>query len=301
MTLEISQNIKNNVDNCVALESTLITHGFPYPENLSIARESESQVRAGGATPATIAVIDGKLKVGLSQAELETLAAPRTDTIKASARDLPIAITKKKTAGTTVAATMRIAAEAGITMFATGGLGGVHRGVADTWDISADLQELARTNVCVVCAGAKSLLDLPKTLEVLETLGVPVIGYRTNEFPAFYSRTSGLKLDARADTPQEMAAIIRAHKELKLPGGILIVNPIDEAIALPYDEMERHIQAAVKLAEGQGITGKAATPFLLKEIIKATGGKTVEPNKALIRANARLAGEIAVALQNIKN
>ena len=281
MTLEITPEAADSLNNnkgVVALESTLITHGFPHPENLAIARESEDAVRAGGAVPATIAVIDGILKAGLLDDELKTLAT-RKNVIKASSRDLPIAIARKMTAGTTVAATMRIAAEAGIKLFATGGLGGVHRGVADTWDISADLQELSKTNVTVVCSGAKSLLDLPKTLEVLEILGVPVIGYRTDEFPAFYSRSSGLKIDARADTPREMAAIIKAHENLKMPGGILIVNPVSEEHALGFDEMEKHIATALKQAEGEGITGKAATPYLLNAIVKATNGKTVEPNK----------------------
>lgn len=297
MKLEIAPEAAENLKKggaVVALESTLITHGFPPPENLKIALESESAVRAGGAVPATIAVLDGSLKVGLSEDELKTLIS-RKNMIKASTRDLPLCVARKMSAGTTVAATMRIAAAAGIKLFATGGLGGVHRGVADTWDISADLQELSRTNVCVVCSGAKSLLDLPKTLEMLETLGVPVIGYRTDEFPAFYARTSGLKIDARADTPRELAAVIKAHDDLGLPGGMLIVNPIAEEHALPADEMERHIQVAVKKAESEGVSGKAATPYLLNAIVAATGGKTLEPNKALIRANARLAAEIATA------
>lgn len=299
MTLKIApepaETLKKS-GSVVALESTLVTHGFPYPQNLEIALESESEVRAGGATPATVAVLGGRLHVGLSHSELEFLAKPNPETLKASSRDLPVCVARKLNAGTTVAATMRIAADAGITMFATGGIGGVHRGVPDTWDISADMTELARTNVCVVCAGAKSLLDLPKTLEVLETMGVPVIGYGTDEFPAFYSRTSGLKLDTRADTPEDVAAIIRAHRALGLPGGMLVVNPLPEKDALPEAEIEKHITEGCALADKQGITGKAMTPFLLRHIATATGGRTIEPNKALIRANARLAGQIAAAL-----
>lgn len=299
MQLEITpqtQEILIKAGGVVALESTLVTHGFPHPENLAIALESEAAVRSGGAHPATIAVLDGRPHVGLTRAQLETLSRPNPATVKASSRDLSICAARKLNAGTTVAATMRIAHAAGITMFATGGLGGVHRGVTDTWDVSADMTELARTPVVMVCAGAKSLLDLPKTLEVLETLGVPVIGYGTHEFPAFYSRTSGLKLDTRIDTPEEAAAIIRAHRAMSMPGGIVIAQPIDENIALPAEQIEKHINNAITLAAAQGISGKAMTPFMLRHIAEATNGATIEPNKALIRANARLAGEIAAAL-----
>ena len=274
----------------VALESTLITHGFPYPENLAIARESEAAIRKEGATPATIAIINGTLCVGLLDEGLEALSKPRNDILKATTRDLPLAIAQKRTAGTTVAATMVIAAMAGIKIFATGGIGGVHRGVAETWDISADLTELARTPLAVVCSGAKSLLDLPKTLETLETLG-----YGTDEFPAFYSRTSGLKIDARVNTPEEAAAILKSHQALGAQNGLLFCNPLSEAEALPADEMEKHIRAGVIEAAKQGISGKTATPFLLKYIVAATGGRTIQPNKALIRANAALAAKIAVA------
>jgi pseudouridine-5'-phosphate glycosidase len=280
----------------VALESTLVTHGFPYPDNLAIARESEDAIRAGGSTPATMALIDGRPHVGLSADEMTALAAPNPAIVKASTRDLGLCAARKLTAGTTVASTMRIAHAAGIDLFATGGIGGVHRGVSESWDISADMTELSRTPVCVVCAGAKSLLDLPKTLEILETLGVPVVGYGTDEFPAFYSRTSGLKLDARVDTPQQAADLIRAHKAMNVPSGIVIVQPIAENLALPADEIEEYINEAIRIAPAKGISGKAITPFMLRHIVDRTGGRTVEPNKALIRANARLAGEIAAAL-----
>ncbi len=295
ITPEVAQGLVNG-SHVVALESTLITHGFPWPDNLAIAQESEDAVRAGGSIPATIALINGHPHVGLEGPELEKLARPGAGAVKASTRDLSVCAARRMTAGTTVAATMRIAHAAGITLFATGGLGGVHRGVADSWDISADMTELSRTPVVMVCAGAKSLLDLPKTLEVLETLGVPVIGYGTDEFPAFYTRTSGLKLDARVDTPQDAAGIIRAHRAMGLPGGIVIAQPLDENLALPGDEMEKHIQDALRLASVQGITGKAMTPFMLRHLATATNGATIEPNKALIRANARLAGQIAAAL-----
>ncbi|MBU6235132.1 MAG: pseudouridine-5'-phosphate glycosidase [Alphaproteobacteria bacterium] len=297
MKLKFSAEVQKALENqwpIVALESTLVTHGFPFPDNLSIARESEDAVRASGATPATIAVINGAIHVGLSDAELEFIAKPHHDYMKATTRDLPVCMARKQTAGTTVAATMAIAAKAGIKLFATGGIGGVHRGVADTWDISADLTELSRTPVCVVCSGAKSLLDLPKTLEALETLGVPVIGYGTNELPAFYTHTSGLKLDARVDTPAEAASVLKAHAAIGAQNGILVCNPIDASMGLPKDEIERHIEAGLKAAELQGVGGKAATPFLLKYIVSATQGRTVEPNKALIRANAVLAAKVAV-------
>lgn len=299
MILKIAPEVQKTLEKqgpVVALESTLVTHGFPHPDNLLIARESEAEIRKSGAIPATIAVVNGALCVGLTDGELEGLATPRTDIVKATTRDLPVVVAQGRDAGTTVAATMAIAAKAGIRLFATGGIGGVHRGVADTWDISADLTELARTPVAVVCAGAKSLLDLPKTMEALETLGVPVIGYGTDEFPAFYSHSSGLRLDSRVDTPAEAAKVLKAQTALGLNCGTLICNPLPEAQALPSAEIEKHIETGLVEAEKQGIKGKAATPFLLKYIVKATGGRTVEPNKALIRANAALAGAIAVAL-----
>ncbi|USO07486.1 MAG: pseudouridine-5'-phosphate glycosidase [Rhodospirillales bacterium] len=299
MTLRFSPEILDALKEgapVVALESTLVTHGFPHPENLAIARESEQAIRAGGAVPATIALVGGRPQIGLDEAQLAALAAPGAQVVKASVRDLAVCAARGQSAGTTVAATMRLAAQAGIALFATGGIGGVHRGVSESWDISADLTELSRSPVCVVSAGAKSLLDLPKTLEVLETLGVPVIGFGTDEFPAFYSRTSGIKLTARVDTPAEAAAVVAAHRALGLPGGLLIVQPIAENLALPADEMERHIAAAQDAASREGVSGKALTPFILRYIAAATQGRTIEPNKALIRANARLAAEIACAL-----
>ncbi|MCB1538172.1 MAG: pseudouridine-5'-phosphate glycosidase, partial [Alphaproteobacteria bacterium] len=224
MTLRFSPEILDALKEgapVVAFESTLVTHGFPHPENLAIARESEQAIRAGGAVPATIALVGGRPQIGLDEAQLAALAAPGAQVVKASVRDLAVCAARGQSAGTTVAATMRLAAQAGIALFATGGIGGVHRGVSESWDISADLTELSRSPVCVVSAGAKSLLDLPKTLEVLETLGVPVIGFGTDEFPAFYSRTSGIKLTARVDTPAEAAAVVAAHRALGLPGGLL--------------------------------------------------------------------------------
>lgn len=297
MKLKIHPEVEKALENqgpVVALESTLITHGFPYPDNLAIARDSEAEIRKEGGVPATIAIIKGVIHVGLSDDELAKLAkTPRDNMVKATTRDLPAVVAQGKTAGTTVAATMAICARAGIKLFATGGIGGVHRGVADNWDISADLTELAKTPVTVVCSGAKSLLDLPKTLEALETLGVPVIGYDTDEFPAFYSRTSGLKLDTRVNTPEEIAAIIKTHAAMGLQNGMLLCNPLPDELALPSAEIEAHIETGLKAAHEKGVTGKAVTPFLLRHIVEATGGRTIEPNKALIRRNAALAGRIA--------
>ena len=279
----------------VALESTIITHGMPYPVNAETAREVEAEVAAAGATPATIAIIGGALHVGLEAGELDALARDRT-AAKASRRDMALVVAQGRTAGTTVAATMLIAARAGIPIFATGGIGGVHRGAELTFDVSADLIELSRTPVTVVCAGAKSILDLPKTLEVLETYGVPVIGYRTNEFPAFFSRASGLKLEHRLDDPAAAAEAIRTHRMLGLTGGLLICNPLPEADEVPAAEMAPRIAAALAEAAAKGISGKDVTPYLLGRLVELTGGKSLAANRKLIRANARLAGEIAVAL-----
>jgi len=279
----------------VALESTIITHGMPYPANAETAREVEAEVTAAGATPATIAIINGALHVGLEADELDALARDKT-AAKASRRDMALLVAQGRSAGTTVAATMLIATRAGIPIFATGGIGGVHRGAELTFDISADLIELSRTPVTVVCAGAKSILDLPKTLEVLETYGVPVIGYRTSEFPAFFSRASGLRLEHRLDDPAAAAEAIRTHRMLGLTGGLLICNPLSEADEVPAPEMAPRIEAALAEAAAKGIAGKDVTPYLLGRLVELTGGKSLAANRKLIRANARLAGEIAVAL-----
>lgn len=278
----------------VALESTIISHGMPYPQNLEVGRRLEREVRASGAVPATIAVIDGAIRIGLDDAQLERLATEPA--VKISRRDLPIALAQGRLAATTVASTMIGAALAGIRVFGTGGIGGVHRGVEATMDISADLHELARTEVIVVSAGAKSILDLPRTLEVLETLGVPVLGYGTDDFPAFFTRSSGLPVDARVDTPEEVAAIARAKWALGLGGGLLVANPIADAFALPAHEVAAHIDAALDAAAAQHVSGKDVTPFLLQFLVQATGGRTLAANVELAPANASLAGRIAVAL-----
>jgi pseudouridine-5'-phosphate glycosidase len=281
----------------VALESTVVTHGLPFPRNLEVARRLEAVVTESGATPATIAVVHGRLRVGLLGNELEALAEAK-DASKASRRDLAALAARKGSAGTTVAATMMLAAAAGIEMFATGGIGGVHRGAEQTFDVSADLAELGRTPVTVVCAGAKSILDIPKTLEVLETLGVPVIGYGADVFPAFFARASGEKLETACETPTEVAAIVRAQRALGL-AGVLVANPIPEAHALPAEEIEGHIREALAEAEAFGIAGKALTPYLLDRLVRATGGRTLAANAALIENNARLAAEIAVELSQL--
>jgi pseudouridine-5'-phosphate glycosidase len=279
----------------VALESTIITHGMPYPENLATARAVEAEVRAHGATPATIAVIGGEIRVGLTDAELEWLGQAK-DVLKLSRNDLPYAVAMRRSGSTTVAATMICARRAGIRVFATGGIGGVHRGAETSFDISADLEELARTPVAVVCAGAKALLDLPKTLEYLETRGVPVIGHRTDEFPAFWSRSSGLRAPLRCDSPEEIARVLSAKWSLGLEGGAVICNPVGEADQIPASEMSGLIAQAVADAERQGIAGKAVTPHILARLVELTGGRSLRTNIALVRSNARLAAEIAVAL-----
>lgn len=279
----------------VALESTIITHGMPYPENVATARALEAEVRAAGAQPATIAVIGGEIRVGLNDAELDWLAQAK-DVHKLSRADLPYAVARGLHGSTTVAATMICAHRAGIGVFATGGIGGVHRGAAESFDISADLEELARTPVAVVCAGAKALLDLPKTLEYLETRGVPVIGYRTDEFPAFWSRSSGLAVPLRCDSPAEIVAVLRAKRALGLAGGALICNPIDPADEIPRSEMESFTEAAVAEAAARKITGKAVTPFILSRLVDMTSGRSLRANIALVKSNARLASQIALTL-----
>jgi len=277
----------------VALESTLITHGLPYPDNLATARAIEAAVREAGAVPATIAILGGQITVGLDDAQLEYLGTAR-GVRKCSRRDLGIAVALKLDGATTVAGTMMVAALARIGVFATGGIGGVHRG--HPFDISADLEELGRTSVTVVCAGPKSLLDLPLTLEQLETRGVPVIGYGTDELPAFYSRESGLPVDVRVDTPDEVAAIVRARRALELDGGELVTVPVPAADELPRAEAEAAIAQATRLADEAGITGAAVTPFILARIAGLTDGRSKRANVALLLNNARVAAAIAQAL-----
>lgn len=279
----------------VALESTIITHGMPYPENAATARALEAEVRAAGAEPATIAVIGGTIRIGLTDAELEWLAQAK-DLQKLSRADLPFAVARGLHGSTTVAATMICAHRAGIGVFATGGIGGVHRGAAESFDISADLEELARTPVAVVCAGAKALLDLPKTLEYLETRGVPVIGYRTDEFPAFWSRSSGLPVPLRCDSAAEIAGVLRAKRTLGLEGGAIICNPVSETDQIPRAEMEAFTEAAVADAAVRKISGKAVTPFILSRLVDLTAGRSLRANIALVRSNARLAAAVATEL-----
>lgn len=277
----------------VALESTVIAHGLPYPDNLETARELEALVAAGGATPATIGVVAGVPTAGLDEEALQRFAHG-DKVLKLSRRDLASAIAKGTHGATTVAGTMAIAAIAGIAVFATGGIGGVHRGARDTWDVSADLTELARTPVLVVCAGAKAILDLPATLEMLETLGVPVVGYGCDEFPAFYSRSSGLPISARTDSAQEVAAAWRAHQRYGGGGGMLLCVPPPEADALPAAEVEAAIGRA--LARAVEVRGAAVTPFLLSAMYEETGGQSLHTNIALLKNNVRVATEVAVAL-----
>ena len=279
----------------VALESTIITHGMPWPQNVETAKGVEAAVRAQGAEPATIAVLDGRLHIGLEEDELNALGQNK-DVMKLSRADFAFALAKGKMGSTTVAATMIAAQMAGIAVFATGGIGGVLKGAETSFDISADLLELAQTNVVVVCAGAKAILDLPKTLEVLETQGVPVIGYGTDELPAFWSRSSGLAAPLRLDTPEEIATHTRMRLECGLNGGTLITNPVPEASEIPAQDINAYIEQALGEAESQGISGKGVTPFLLGRMVELTNGDSLKTNIALIENNAAVAGQIAVAL-----
>jgi pseudouridylate synthase len=282
----------------VALESTIITHGMPYPRNVETARFVEEAARELGAVPATIAVIDGRFRVGLSGQEIERLGELTGGVVKASRRDLALVAARRGSAGTTVAATMFIASLAGLEIFATGGIGGVHRGAEETFDISADLVELARTRVAVVCAGAKSILDIEKTLEYLETQGVAIVGYRCDEFPAFYARSSGYRLEHRCDGLHDLARMIRLQREIG-PGGLLIANPIPEDHALEEAAIEQRIAEAVAEAKAQGVGKKEATPFLLQRVVELTEGKSLEANIALIRNNAMLAAQAAGELTKL--
>lgn len=283
----------------VALESTIISHGMPYPENLECARSVEEQVRKEGAIPATIAILDGKLKVGLSPNELERLA--KTENVaKVSRRDVPFLLAKGLPGATTVSATMLIASMAKIRIFATGGIGGVHKGVADTWDISADLEELGRTDVAVVCAGAKSILDIEKTLEFLETKGVPVIGFGTDEFPAFYSRESGCGVDYRFDDPASLAKALKCKWDLGLQGGAVIGVPVPDTFAMDHIKVENIIEKALHDAARLGVRGKLVTPFLLAAVKEKTQGESLKTNIALVQNNARIAARLATSLADLK-
>ncbi len=279
----------------VALESTIVTHGMPHPESVETAQAVEAVVRGNGAVPATIAVLSGKIRIGLSRAEIERLGT-QGDVLKLSRADLPHAVAAGLDGSTTVAATMICAHLAGIRVFATGGIGGVHRGVEATMDVSADLDELARTPVAVVCAGAKAILDLPRTLEVLETRGVPVIGYGSDAFPAFWSRDSGLPAPIRLDTPEAIARLIATKAALGLGGGVLIANPVPAEDEIPFEAMAGAIETALAAAAAAGVTGKAVTPYLLAQVAARTGGRSLATNIALIRNNAALAARLAVAL-----
>lgn len=297
ITPEIEEAIKAGKP-VVALESTILSHGMPFPQNMEFAHKVEEIVRAEGAIPATTAIIGGKLKVGLTFEELD-LMCKGEGVGKVSRRDVAVYLATGKTGATTVATTMMIAAMAGIKVFATGGIGGVHRGATETMDISADLQELANTPVAVVCAGAKSLLDLGLTLEYLETFGVPVLGLRTDDFPAFYCRSSGFKLDYNASSEAEVAKIAKTKWDLGLKGGLVIGNPIPEEYALDYDEMEKVIVKALELAKEQGIHGKDTTPFLLSHIKDMTDGVSFASNLQLAYNNAKAASKIAVELAKL--
>ena len=293
---EVAEALRNGRP-VVALESTLIAQGLPWPVNLETARNAEAAVRATGAVPATIAVFGGVVRVGLDLDEIHRVASAGGAFLKASRRDLGYVVARGLNAATTVASTLWLARRAGIGVMATGGLGGVHRGASVSFDVSTDLDELARADgTLLICSGVKSILDIPATLEVLETRGVPVIGYQVDEFPAFTTRSSGIRLDARVDSPEEAASVVRSHRALGLPGAIVLAQPVAEPLALDGTEMETALNAAMKEAHARGITGKAVTPFLLDQIREATHGRSLIANTALIIANAGLAGAIAVAI-----
>lgn len=298
--IRISERVQKALDEgkpVVALESTIISHGMPYPRNVETALRVEKTIEDLGAVPATIGIIDGVGIVGMSHEEIEQFGK-RGGIAKVSRRDLPVIYAKKLWGATTVATTMILAAQAGIEVFVTGGIGGVHRGAEKTFDISADLEELANTNVTVVCAGAKAILDLPLTLEYLETAGVPVLGYKTKELPAFYSRKSGLNLDYEVDSADEFASIITEKRANNLKGGVLICNPIPEQYEIKKEEIDVSINEALKQMDAQGIKGKDCTPFLLKTIVELTEGRSLDANIELVLNNARLGAEIAKSLSH---
>lgn len=300
--LEVSKEVREALDKgkaVVALESTIISHGMPYPQNVETALKVEEIIRKGGAIPATIAIMDGKLKVGLSSEEIDRLGKTGLEVVKASRRDIPFILAKGLMGATTVASTMIVANLAGIRVFATGGIGGVHRGAQTTMDISADLQELANTNVAVVCAGAKSILDIGLTLEYLETQGVPVVGFGTEELPAFYTRKSGFKVDYRVDKAEELAKAVKAKWDLDLKGGIVVANPIPEEFQMDYDKITNAIESAVVEAEEKGIKGKESTPFLLAKVKDITEGKSLVANIELVFNNAKVATDLAIELAKL--
>lgn len=298
VSLEVQEALAANRP-VVALESTIISHGMPYPQNVETALQVEQVVRDHGAVPATVAIIKGKLKVGISKEEIDYLGRKGLKVIKASRRDIPVLVAKGEDGATTVAATMILAHLAGVKIFATGGVGGVHRGAETTMDISADLEELAETPVMVVCAGAKSILDLGLTLEYLETKGVTVFGYQSEELPAFYTRKSGFKVDYRMDTPKEFADVYKAKEELGLRGGMLVTNPIPEAYAMDPQAISQSINEAIDEANRLGIKGKETTPYLLDKIQKITGGTSLAANIQLVFNNAKLAAQIACELSQL--
>lgn len=295
---EVAEAVRNNKP-VVALESTIISHGMPYPQNVETALNVEKVIRDNGAIPATTAIIGGRLKAGLSKDEIEYLGKTGQGVTKVSRRDIPVIVAKGMDGASTVATTMIIAAMAGVRIFATGGVGGVHRGAQQTFDISADLEELAHTPVTVVCAGAKAILDLPLTLEYLETQGVPVLGYQTEELPAFYTRKSGLSVDYRIDTPQELAKVIHVKQELGLQGGVLVTNPIPEEYSMDPDTINRAINQAIEESKQQGIHGKDTTPFLLARVKDITGGDSLDSNIQLVYNNAKVAAQTAVELSKM--
>ncbi|MFN0120626.1 MAG: pseudouridine-5'-phosphate glycosidase [Blastocatellia bacterium] len=284
----------------VALESTVIAHGLPAPHNLNTAAACELAVRESGAIPRTIAIIDGDPVIGIDQAQMQAVAT-RSDVAKVNMSNLGATLARRHWGATTVAATLHLAQQAGIRVFATGGIGGVHRGAETSLDVSADLPALARYPLITVCAGAKAILDLPKTVEMLETLGVPVVGYQTDELPAFYSRRSGIALDLRADTPADIAGIALAQWQAGMPGGVLVVNPVPAEKELPASEIDTIIDEALAESQRRRITGKAVTPFLLSRIAERSGGRSLRANIALLENNARLACEIAIALKRMKD
>ncbi|WP_409069615.1 pseudouridine-5'-phosphate glycosidase [Clostridium sp. FAM 1755] len=295
---EVLEALKENKP-VIALESTIISHGMPYPKNVETALNVEKIVRDKGVVPATIAILNGKLKVGLSKDEIEYLGKKGRDVVKTSRRDIPFILAKKLDGATTVASTMIIASLAGIKVFGTGGIGGVHRGAHESFDISADLQELANTDVAVVCAGAKSILDIGLTLEYLETQGVPVVGFGTEELPAFYTRKSGFKVDYKVDTAKELAEALKAKWDLGLKGGMVVANPIPEEYQMDYDIITKAINDAVKEAEEKGIKGKQSTPFLLSKVKDITEGKSLEANIQLVYNNVAIASDLAIEFSKL--
>ena len=296
--MDISDEVQTALDTgapVLAFESTIITHGMPYPHNLETALAAEQVCKEQGVVPATIAIVDGRIKVGLSRAELENLAIDNTGLVKVSRRDLAFVVAAGKSGGTTVAATMIIAAMAGIHVFATGGIGGVHRGAENSMDVSADLEELARTDVTVICAGPKSILDLGLTLEYLETRGVAVVGYKTDELPAFYTTTSGFNVDYRLDSAAQIADVLNTKRHMGLSGGMVIANPIPAEFAMDSTQINGYIDQATSEAQGLGISGKKLTPYLLQRIFELSNGASLSANVELLLNNARLGAKIAIA------